>query len=157
NTVKLLVEGWKGLWIEASSQSAGRIREHFSDFLSSRNLCLLEKMVTAENINSLLTQAGFVGDIDLLSIDIDFNDYWVWRAIEAARPRVVMMEYNASLRPPLSLVVPYSPTSVWGGGNSFGAFRKARSLFECLTAAPNLNWAGSIRTPQSRQFRIETP
>jgi len=125
NTVKLLVEGWKGLWIEASSQSAGRIREHFSDFLSSRNLCLLEKMVTAENINSLLTQAGFVGDIDLLSIDIDFNDYWVWRAIEAARPRVVMIEYNASLRPPLSLVVPYSPTSVWGGGNYFGASLEA--------------------------------
>jgi hypothetical protein len=125
NTAKLLVEGWQGLWIEASAQAAGRIRENFSRFLSGGNLCLIEKMVTAENINALLTQAGFVGDIDLLSIDIDFNDYWVWKAIEAARPRVVMIEYNASLRPPLSLVVPYSPTSVWTGGNYFGASLEA--------------------------------
>jgi hypothetical protein len=125
NTAKLLIEGWRGLWIEANSQSAARIREHFVDFLSTSALCLLEKMVTAENINALLSQTGFVGDIDLLSIDIDFNDYWVWKAIDVARPRVVSIEYNASLRPPLSLVVPYSPTSVWNGGNYFGASLEA--------------------------------
>jgi hypothetical protein len=125
NSAKLLIEGWQGLWIEAHSQSAARIREHFSHFLSASALCLLEELVTAENINKLLSQTGFVGDIDLLSIDIDFNDYWVWNAVEVARPRVVAIEYNASLRPPLSLVVPYSPTSAWSGGNYFGASLEA--------------------------------
>src|SRR5579863_10153689 len=125
NTAKLLIEGWRGLWIEAHSQSAARIRGHFADFLSTSALCLLEELVTAENINTLLSQTDFTGDIDLLSIDIDFNDYWVWKAIEVARPRVVVIEYNASLRPPLSLVVPYFPASVWSGGNYFGASLEA--------------------------------
>jgi len=125
NTAKLLVEGWQGLWIEASAASAARIREHFVDFLGSGKLTLAENMVTAENIDVLLSGAGFTGEIDLLSIDIDFNDYWVWKAIGAARPRVVVIEYNAALRPPLSLVVPYSPDRVWGSGNYFGASLEA--------------------------------
>lgn len=125
NTAKLLIEGWRGLWIESSSASAAQIRKHFADFLEDKRLTLVEKLVTAENINSILSQAGFVGDIDALCIDIDFNDYWVWKAIEVAAPRVVMIEYNCAFRPPLSLVVPYDPTRVWNGGNYFGASLEA--------------------------------
>jgi hypothetical protein len=125
NTAKLLVEGWRGLWMEANARSANQIRVGFADFLESGKLRLIEEMVSAENINALLDQAGFVGSIDLLSIDIDFNDYWVWKAIEAAQPRVVVIEYNASLRPPLSLVTPYSPARGWNGGNYFGASLEA--------------------------------
>jgi hypothetical protein len=125
NTAKLLVEGWRGLWMEANAPSASRIRSHFADFLESGHLQLIEAMVSAENINDLLAGAGFVGSIDLLSIDIDFNDYWVWKAIDTAKPRVVIIEYNASLRPPLSLVVPYAPTHAWSGGNYFGASLEA--------------------------------
>ncbi len=126
NTAKLLVEGWRGLWIEADARSANQIRGGLAaDFLERGKLQLMEEMVTAENINTLLDQAGFVGSIDLLSIDIDFNDYWVWKAIEAAKPRVVVIEYNASLRPPLSLVTPYSPARGWSGGNYFGASLEA--------------------------------
>ena len=125
NTAKLLVEGWSGLWMEANAPSASRIRGHFASFLESGNLQLIEAIVTAENINTLLAGAGFAGSIDLLCIDIDFNDYWVWKAIDTARPRVVAIEYNASLRPPLSLVVPYAPTYAWSGGNYFGASLEA--------------------------------
>jgi hypothetical protein len=60
-----------------------------------------------------------------LSIDIDRNDYWVWKAIEVVRPRVVVIEYNAALRPPLSLVVPYDPRAMWNGTNYFGASLEA--------------------------------
>jgi len=125
NTAKLLVEGWRGLWMEANAASASRIRGHFAEFLESGNLQLIEAMVTAENINALLARAGLSDSIDLLSIDIDFNDYWVWKAIDTARPRVVAIEYNAALRPPLSLVVPYAPTHAWSGGNYFGASLEA--------------------------------
>ena len=65
------------------------------------------------------------GEIDLLSIDIDFNDYWVWKAIEAVDPRVVVIEYNAGLRPPLSLTVPYQPNRSGDGTNFFGASLEA--------------------------------
>ena len=125
NTAKLLIEGWRGLWIEANSKMVVQMNEHFRPFISDGRLKLLESLVTAENINSLFIKADLVGEIDILSIDIDYNDYWVWKAIEVIKPRVVVIEYNCSLRPPLSLVVPYEPTGIWKGGNYFGASLEA--------------------------------
>jgi len=69
----------------------------------------------------LLEQVGFKGKIDLLSIDIDGNDCWVWQAIAAVNPWVVLIEYNATLHPSLSVVVPYAPTWRWDESNYFGA------------------------------------
>jgi len=125
NTAKLLVEGWCGLWIESDAQSVAKIHENFQSFIAKRDLMLEQTTVTAENIDDLLTRAGIQGEIDLLSIDIDYNDYWVWKAIEAVAPRVVVIEYNASLRPPMSLVVPYRPDACWDGSNFYGASLEA--------------------------------
>jgi len=125
NSVKLLVEGWSGLWIEASAPYAAEIRNRFGTFLAAGKLKLSQNMVTAENINAVFESAGVTGEIDLLSIDIDFNDYWVWKAITTVSPRVVVIEYNATLRPPMSLVVPYDPTRMWDGTNYFGASLEA--------------------------------
>jgi hypothetical protein len=125
NTVKLLVEGWRGLWIEASAPCVANIRSNFGDFFNDGRLKLVESLVTVENINALLKNSGMTGQIDLLSIDIDGNDYWVWKAIDIVSPRVVAIEYNAQLRPPVSLVVPYEPTRRWDGSNYFGASLEA--------------------------------
>lgn len=125
NTAKLLVEGWRGLWIEADPASAARIRDGFAPFLAENRLTLAESRVTAETINALLAQGGMGGEIDFLGIDIDYNDYWVWNAIDTVAPRVVAIEYNATLRPPLSLTVPYDPQGSWDGTNFYGASLEA--------------------------------
>jgi hypothetical protein len=126
NTVKLLVEGWRGAWLEGDPQRATYIRNGFRVFIDDKRLSLVEGYVSVENINAKLEQGGAVGEIDLLSIDIDNNDYWVWQAISAANPRVVAIEYNASLRPPMSLVVPYEPERAWDFSTSyFGASLEA--------------------------------
>jgi hypothetical protein len=125
NTAKLLVEGWRGLWIEANPTSAAAMRQNFTTFIEQGRLTLSESAVTAENIDALLEASGVRGEIDLLSIDIDNNDYWVWKAIRAIHPRVVVIEYNATLRPPLSLVVPYRPDAPWDGSNFYGASLEA--------------------------------
>jgi hypothetical protein len=125
NTVKLLVEGWSGLWIEASAKYVAEIQNHFGPFLAQSKLKLSQSLITAENINSVFEQAGVSGDIDILSIDIDYNDYWVWKALTIVKPRVIVIEYNATLRPPMSLVVPYDPTRMWDGSNYFGASLEA--------------------------------
>lgn len=125
NTVKLLVDGWNGLWIEAGASHAANIREGFAPFVTEKRLTVLESRVTAENINDLLRQGGLNGEFDLLAIDIDYNDYWVWKAIDAVSPRVVAIEYNATLRPPLSLTVPYDPNGAWDGTNFYGASLEA--------------------------------
>lgn len=125
NTVKLLVEGWRGLWIEANAQACRSIHALFEAFLKDKRLALAQSFVTAENINGLIRNGGFGGEIDLLSIDIDFNDYWIWKAIDAANPRVVVIEYNAGLRPPMSVTVPYQPNRAGDGTNFFGASLEA--------------------------------
>jgi hypothetical protein len=125
NTTKLLAEGWRGLWIESVQRYAVEIRKTFADKLGDGRLRITEGMVTAENINALLAEKGITGEIDLLSVDIDNNDYWVWKAITTINPRVVVIEYNAALRPPMSLVVPYDPVRAWDGSNFFGASLEA--------------------------------
>jgi hypothetical protein len=125
NTAKLLIEGWRGLWIEAKADNADAIRRRFAPFLQDGRLMLTQDLVTAENIDALITTGGLAGEVDLVSIDIDYNDYWVWKAITAVRPRVVAIEYNASLRPPLSLTVPYDPHGSWDGSNFYGASLEA--------------------------------
>lgn len=65
--------------------------------------------VTAENIDQLLLSHGFEGDIGLLHIDIDGNDYWVWRAITAIRPAIAIIEYNSVLGAERAITIPYDP------------------------------------------------
>ncbi len=87
NTTKLLVEGWRGLWIEMAEGDVAEIKRTLGHYLNRGDLTLRQAMVTAENVNELFAQGGFSGEIDVLSIDIDFNDYWVWKAIQVVKPR----------------------------------------------------------------------
>lgn len=125
NTAKLLVEGWEGLWIEADPKHAKAIDTGFAPFLGTGQLSLIQSRVTVENVNELFRQGGMHESIDLLSIDIDSNDFWVWKAVTQVRSRVVVIEYNASLRPPMSLTVSYDPDRAWGGTSFYGASLEA--------------------------------
>jgi len=96
--------------------------------------------VTAENIQHLFQKYKVPKNFDLLSIDIDYNDYWVWNAIVDYFPRVVVIEYNSSIPPTESRVVPYDPNAKWDGTNYFGAsllalknlgLRKGYTLIGC--------------------------
>jgi hypothetical protein len=65
--------------------------------------------ITAENVNDLIRGAGIEGEIDLLSLDVDGMDYWIWRAIECIRPRVVVCETHNIIAPDDALTIPYDP------------------------------------------------
>jgi predicted O-methyltransferase YrrM len=127
NTLRLLVEGWRGLWIELQPESCSRIRYLFADAIAQGRLEFLESAVTAENIDRLIAGArvAAAGELDLLSIDIDGNDYHVFRAIECVRPRVVVIEYNAKFPPPMDLVPPYEAGHAWDGSDFMGASLQA--------------------------------
>lgn len=85
------------------------------------HLDIKSEKVTAENIQNLFQKYNVPKNFDLLSIDIDYNDYWVWKAITDYSPRVVIIEYNSSVIPTESKVVPYDPEAKWDGTNYFGA------------------------------------
>jgi hypothetical protein len=126
NTLKLLVEGWQGLWLEMDPQQCERMRRIFAAPLAEGRLELKQTSVTAENIDALLasSRVAAAGEVDLLSIDIDGNDYHVLKAI-SLKPRVLVVEYNGKFPPPMDLVIPYDPAHRWDGsdygGNSLQA------------------------------------
>ncbi len=62
-----------------------------------------------ETVNDLLTQHGYTGEVDLLSVDVDGVDYWVWQAITVCSARLVMLEYNSMFGPDRAVTVPYDP------------------------------------------------
>jgi hypothetical protein len=63
-------------------------------------------------VNSVLRDAGVGGNVDLLALDIDGMDYWVWKAIEQIRPRVVVCETHNVIGANEPLTFPYDPNSV---------------------------------------------
>jgi hypothetical protein len=116
NSAYLLLQGWSGAWIEGDGINASRARGIFSAY----PVTISNEFVTIDNADDLISRVAECDDLDLLSIDIDSNDYWIWKAVEAVRPRVVVIEYNATIPPHLRRTVAY-PAQPWNGSNFFGA------------------------------------
>lgn len=121
NSIYLLAQGWRGLWIEGDPAHAQAIRRDYAPLLEAGVLRLANTFITRDNINELIAAAQLGPEIDLLSIDIDGNDYHVWQAINAVNARVVVLEYNAKFRPPLDWTMDYNPAHEWGGDDMMGA------------------------------------
>jgi hypothetical protein len=126
NTAFLLQQGWQGAWIEGSSACVASIRQAFSGVIASRRLHVQQAFITAENIVSLFQAANVPAEFDILSIDIDGNDYHVWNALAIAyRPRLVVVEYNSAFPPPVEWVKAYKADSIWDGTVNFSASLKS--------------------------------
>jgi hypothetical protein len=133
NTAHLLDQGWTGLLMDGGNvcrNPRANIRQEF---------------ITAENINELFRKYEVPQHFDLLSIDIDSNDFWVWREI-TVRPRVVVIEYNSHVPPDLCRAMVYEPEFVNLGTDYFGASlaalkelgrRKGYTLVYCERAGVN--------------------
>lgn len=111
NTRFLLVNNnWAGLIIDGSQKNIDYVK---SDAIYwQHNLKAECAFITRENINTIIKNSGLNGDIGLLSIDIDGNDYWVWEAIDVVTPAIVVIEYNARFGDQLSVSIPYEPNFI---------------------------------------------
>jgi hypothetical protein len=111
NTANLILNhGWTGLLVDGNQELVERGRLFYRASPQSyvdppQFICA---WVTRGNVNQLLTEHGWKGEIDLLSIDVDGVDYWLWEAIEEVTPRVVVVEYQDILGPERSWTVPYA-------------------------------------------------
>lgn len=103
--------GWSGLWVDQSTRNVKLARYYCREALGPRHsqVKIVSAHLTAENVNGILSDQDYTGEIDVLSIDVDGIDYWLWRAIEVTSPRVVVVEYNATFGPVQSVTVPYDP------------------------------------------------
>jgi hypothetical protein len=102
--------GWHGLFIDGDKAALDRGRRFYNRYPDpfSYKPIFLEAFVTAENIDTLLVKSGFEGEIDLLSIDLDGNDYYIWQAITVIQPRIVIIEVHIEYGL-LDRVAPYDP------------------------------------------------
>ncbi|MBX9592553.1 MAG: hypothetical protein K2X43_24965 [Hyphomonadaceae bacterium] len=106
NTRFLLTNrNWSGLVMDGSADNIATIRR--DPIYWRHNLKTECTFITRENINDTIKKQGVSGDIGLLSIDIDGNDYWVWQAIDCVSPRIVVAEYNALFGATAAVSVPY--------------------------------------------------
>jgi hypothetical protein len=96
---------WRGLVIDGSEANLAVLRSERLFWMY--DLTANTAFVTAENIDQLIADAGFSGPLGILSIDIDGNDYWVWKAIGGVDPAIAICEYNPILGDTHAIVVPY--------------------------------------------------
>lgn len=119
--------GWSGLMVDAS-RGAFKVATH--DY-RARPVTIVREMVTSENVNALLQTHGFAGEVDLLSIDVDSTDYWIFDALRVASARVVVLEYNAHFGPTRAVTVPNGAVPTTGVPTYWGASLAALHKAAC--------------------------
>ncbi|MBT9315241.1 hypothetical protein [Leptothoe spongobia] len=122
NTAFLISQGWHGFWIDSSNVVSQTLQ-------SKPNIKKLVKLsvafVSKENIKTIFEQLEVPIEIDLLSIDVDQNTYYIWESLDKYKPRVVVIEYNSLLPPYIEWKVEYNSDKVWDCSQNFGGSLKA--------------------------------
>ena len=115
--------GWHGLFIEPGYEAYVALERKYRH---NSRVSTLSSLVTPENVEELFSRFDVPEEPDVMSIDVDGSDYWIWKAIARYRPRVVVIEYNGALDPHRRLVQPRDHPG-WDGTTYYGASLAALS------------------------------
>ncbi len=107
----IINHGWSGYLFDGSKDNVKAGQEFFSKHKQTFLMppTFKQAWFTAENVNQVLKDTDAVGEIDLLSLDIDGMDYWVWKSIECIQPRVCVFETYNVIPSHLALTAKYDP------------------------------------------------
>ncbi len=112
NTRHFINNGWKGFMFDIEPKGEDVIKED----------------INASNINEVFKKHKVPKEFDLLSLDIDGNDYWVWKAL-LYKPRVLIIEFNGTIARDVSKTIKYNPDHRWANNDYYGAsFEALRKL-----------------------------
>lgn len=128
NTANLIINhGWKGLLFDGDAKLIEEGQSFYNKHPNAFTLPpkFVQAWVTKENVNELIESNGVKGDIDLLSLDLDGVDYWIWNEITCIQPRVVVAEIQCIWGNDRSVTVPYSPDFKAQFFNGFGIYSGA--------------------------------
>lgn len=111
NTRFLLINSnWKGLIIDGNKEYMDKIK--WKDYYWRHDLKAVGEFITKKNINNIFKKNNFTGEIGLLSIDIDGNDFWIWDCIDVINPVIVIVEYNSVFGYEHAITIPYDEAFV---------------------------------------------
>ncbi|MDQ6675554.1 MAG: hypothetical protein M3069_33300 [Chloroflexota bacterium] len=128
NSANLIINhGWTGLLVDGNLSYIEQGQNYYNKHRDTRLYPpkFAHAWVTAENVNDLLISNGLTGEIDLLSLDIDGVDYWVWKAMTAVSPRVIIAEVQAIWKSEASVTVPYRADFTTEYIDGFGVYSGA--------------------------------
>ena len=103
-------KGYSAVLIEADENKFRDLRDNYS---SRNNIVTINSFVgfgEKDNLDQILSAIPIPSDFDVLSIDIDGNDYHVWKSISKLRPKVVIIEFNPTIPTPIRFVQPQDPS-----------------------------------------------
>jgi hypothetical protein len=110
NSSNLIIHhGWSGLLVDGNENLVKQGREFYrrNRYTYVYPPTFANAWITRANVNDVVRSNGFEGEIDLLSIDMDGMDYWIWEALDVVQPRVVVVEYQDMIGPERAVTVPY--------------------------------------------------
>ena len=135
----MMNDDWSGLVMDASPRNVRRIVG--APWFWRHALDARAAFVDRDNVNALIAASGLRGDIGLLHVDIDGNDYWIWDAIDVVSPAIAILEYNSVLGPDRAITVPYDP-----------AFDRRRAHPSCLYYGASLLALHRLATARGYAF-----
>jgi hypothetical protein len=128
NTANLIIhDGWNALLFDGNEERVASGRQFYERHPDTFTYPpkFVHAWLTAENVDALIREHGFAGEVDLFSLDVDGVDYWIWKAIEAISPRIVIAEVQAIWAAERSVTVPYSPDFRGEFAGGFGIYSGA--------------------------------
>jgi hypothetical protein len=164
NTHNLLLNGYRGVWVDGSEANIEFIAKELGS-LSFKTLKVDRQFVSLDNIAALIDRyCEFLGTTEpaLFSLDIDGNDLYVMEAaLKRFRPIVICAEYNPKFPPPNAISIKYNPSHTWIGDDYHGASLQAFCdlLTDYRLVACNLCGCNAffVRNDQAGAFASYTP
>lgn len=101
----MMNDNWSGFVMDASEQGMSSIKK--AEYFWKHELFTKQVFIDCSNINELLSSCPLKQEIGILHIDLDGNDYWIWKDINAISPILVILEYNSVLGIDRAVTVPY--------------------------------------------------
>jgi hypothetical protein len=124
NTFFLAERGFAGCMIEGDAGKFAALQANMAAYPSVRCVHSYVEPSGPESLDAILSAQGAPQDFDVLSIDIDGDDYWVWKGLSQYRPKIVVIELNWRVRPGISHINPLkSPFEYGVSGTSITAMR----------------------------------
>ena len=95
NVRNLLIKGWHGLLIEGDT---GKVENSIYHYKGYDNINHHNSFVDLDNnnINNILKKFNYPNDFDILNLDIDSFDFWVWKSL-ISKPKIVCIEHNGNI------------------------------------------------------------
>ena len=120
NTRWALLKGWSCVYIEADKEKFAELKRNTSKY-DARLLNRMVSLEEGENFQDALFELELERDFSLMVLDIDSNEYWLWKSLEHFTPKIVCIEYNCHFSYKESLTVPYHPRNAWQCDDFYGA------------------------------------